>query len=209
MQSSYHSWAKVCSRKYLSAGSSARRVANIRQKLLVGKWSISRVIWPGRCRFHAGGLGDRAHPTPCLAPNVRPRTRLICRRGHNLSSKKPQTEHRRWERLPLAVPVFVRSKDGNDKELLEFATALNVSAGGALVAVRRSLPLSARVLLEIPSAPVASAASLPQASRSLQARIVWVTHADGYQLVGVKFSHALLGTNSHRPPKRRKAVSPV
>jgi hypothetical protein len=107
------------------------------------------------------------------------------------------------------VPVFVRSKDGNDKELLEFATALNVSAGGALVAVRRSLPLSARVLLEIPSAPLAFTANLPKASRSLQARIVWATHAGGYQLAGVKFSHALLGSNSHRLTKRRKAVSPV
>jgi len=52
--------------------------------------------------------------------------------------------------LPLAIPVFVRSRDEKGKEFLEFATALNVSAGGALVAVRRSLPPTAQVLLEIP-----------------------------------------------------------
>jgi len=34
----------------------------------------------------------------------------------------------------LAIPVFVRSHAEADKEFLEFATALNVSAGGMLVA---------------------------------------------------------------------------
>jgi len=127
--------------------------------------------------------------------------RIILNRG------RPQTERRKWARLPLAVPVFVRGRDRNGKELLEFATALNVSAGGALVAVRRSLPLSAQVLLEIPSAPLASTAVLPKASRNLRARTMWEAHAEDYQLVGVKFSHALLNHNSHRPAGRRKVVS--
>jgi PilZ domain len=129
--------------------------------------------------------------------------------GLNLSPRKPETDRRKWERLPLAIPIFVRSKDGNDRELLEFATALNVSAGGALVALRRSLPLSAQVLLEIPSAPLVSTSHLPKASRNLQARIVWAEHAEGYQLAGVRFSHALLSASSNPPAKRRKAVSPV
>ena len=42
------------------------------------------------------------------------------------------TERRKWARLPLAIPVFVRSRDRKGKEFLEFATALNVSAGGML-----------------------------------------------------------------------------
>lgn len=109
----------------------------------------------------------------------------------------------------MAIPVFVRSKDGNDRELLEFATALNVSAGGALVAVRRALPLSSLVLLEIPSAPLVSTTDLPKASRNLQARIMWITHAEGYQLAGVRFSHSLLGSSSVRPSKKRNVVSPV
>ena len=118
-------------------------------------------------------------------------------------------ERRKWERLPLAIPVFVRGKDGNDKDLLEFATALNICAGGALVAVRRSLPLSASVLLEIPSAPLVSATNLPKSSRNLRARIVWVKHAEGHQLLGVKFAHPLLNHNSVQPAKRRKVVSPM
>ena len=125
-----------------------------------------------------------------------------------MTRKKTESEHRVWPRLPLAIPVFVHSKDGNGKELLEFATALNVSAGGALVAVRRSLPLSSQVLLEIPSAPLVSTATLPKAARNLRARCVWVSHAEGYQLVGLKFSNSLLSPNSGRATKSRKVVSP-
>src|SRR5215467_485134 len=108
-------------------------------------------------------------------------------KGLRLIRKRPETERRRWSRLPLAIPVFVRSKDEKGKEFLEFATALNISAGGALIAVRRSLPLATQVLLEIPSAPLAAANSLPKAARNLRARALWVTHADGYHLVGLKF----------------------
>jgi len=128
-------------------------------------------------------------------------------RGTFLNQGKLQRERRQWARLPLAIPVFVRGKDGNGKELLEFATALNVSAGGALVAVRRSLPLSSQVLLEIPSAPLVSKEDLPAAARSMRARSVWTTHADGYQLAGLKFSHALLVRRSNREAKQRKIVS--
>ena len=130
-------------------------------------------------------------------------------RGTNLSIASRQQERRKWERLPLAIPVFVRRKDGNDRELLEFATALNVSAGGALVAVRRSLPLSSQVLLEVPSAPLTSTADLPSVSRNLQARTVWATYKDGYQLAGLKFSQALLAPAPSRVLRRGKVVSSV
>ena len=121
-----------------------------------------------------------------------------------------QNERRKWARLPLAIPVFVRSRDKSGKELLEFATALNVSASGALVAVRPSLTLSAQVLLEIPCVPLASAAALPKSSRILRARILWITHAATYQLIGLRFSQPLLGHKSPRPSaRRRKVVSSV
>jgi hypothetical protein len=118
-----------------------------------------------------------------------------------------ETERRKWMRLPLAIPVFVRSRDDKGKEFLEFATALNVSAGGALVAVRRSLPQSSQVLLEIPSAPLAAAASLPKASRTLRARAVRVSHAEGYHLLGLKFSRPLLNDSAHATLPQRKLAS--
>jgi hypothetical protein len=126
-----------------------------------------------------------------------------------LKRRSPENQDRKWPRLPLAIPIFVRSRDEDGKELLEFATALNISAGGALVAVRRSLPLSAQVLLEIPSAPLISGNSFPKASRILRARTVRVTHVDGYHLLGLKFSHPLVGARSDKQVTRRKVTSPV
>ena len=126
-----------------------------------------------------------------------------------MSRLKPETERRRWIRLPLAIPVFVRSRDESGKEFLEFATALNVSPGGALLALRRPLPLTAKLSLEIPSAPLASAIQLRKVARNLQARILRSSYAEGYHLLGIKFSRALL---NHLPPKSmfsRKVVSSV
>lgn len=121
--------------------------------------------------------------------------------------RRPEKERRKWTRLPLAIPVFVRSRDEKGKEFLEFATALNISAGGALVAVRRSLPKTAQVLLEIPSAPLAATASLPRAARTLRARATRITHAEGYHLLGLKFSRPLLNGSSPARSRRGKLTS--
>jgi c-di-GMP-binding flagellar brake protein YcgR len=140
---------------------------------------------------------------------VREKNELSRIQGAKLIRKRPEIERRRWSRLPLAIPVFVRSKDEKGKEFLEFATALNISAGGALIAVRRALPLATQVLLEIPSAPLVAATSLPKASRTLRARTLRVAHAEGYHLVGLKFSHPLLNESPSESPSRRKVDSPL
>jgi hypothetical protein len=125
----------------------------------------------------------------------------------------PETERRKWSRLSLAIPVFVRSRGENGKDFLEFATAVNISAGGALVAVRRSLPLPAQVLLEIPSPPAPALALQHSSSRILRARTLRVTHAEGYHLVGLKFLRPIThdGVNGKVTGKavRRKVLSLV
>jgi len=70
-------------------------------------------------------------------------------------------------------------------------TAINISPGGVLVAVRRSLPKSAPVSLEIPSAPIGPANGLRTSSQIMQAKAVWVTHLDDYHLLGLKFARPL------------------
>ena len=103
----------------------------------------------------------------------------------------PTAERRRWPRLPLAIPVFVRSQAEAHKEFLEFATALNVSAGGMLVAVRRSIPSAAQVSLEIPSAPIGALADLSNVTRNLHARVLRSNPGEGYNLIGLKFLRPL------------------
>ncbi len=125
-------------------------------------------------------------------------------RIRSLAQQNPQ-ERRQWPRLPLAIPIFVRSKDEKGKDFLEFATAMNVSAGGALVAVRRSLPHSTEVLLEIPTAPFLAAKGRGQTAKNMRARAVRVEHADGYQLVGLRFTRPLSKRVARVSPKRRKA----
>lgn len=113
------------------------------------------------------------------------------------------TERRKWARLPLAIPVFVRSRDAKGKEFLEFATALNVSAGGMLIAIRRVLPPIAQLRLEIPSAPVIAMAPLPQAARTLHAKTLRTSSAEGYYLLGIKFSRPLAVGNRPRARERK------
>ena len=125
-----------------------------------------------------------------------------------MNGARAGNERRKWARLPLAIPVFVRSRDGKGKEFLEFATALNVSAGGMLVAIRRILPAIAQIRLEIPSAPVAALALLPRASRTLRARALRTTPADGYYLLGLKFARPLL-VSSNAQSRRRKIAPAV
>jgi hypothetical protein len=129
--------------------------------------------------------------------------------GVCVNAKRMRAERRKWTRLPLAIPVFVRSRDDKGKEFLEFATALNVSAGGMLLAVRRLLRPSAPISLEIPSAPLAALASQPSASRNLRAKALRMTHADGYHLMGLKFLRPLLGPPVVSRVRRRKIASAV
>jgi hypothetical protein len=111
----------------------------------------------------------------------------------------------------LAIPVFVRSRLDRDKEFLEFATALNVSAGGMLIALRHSLPAETEISLEIPSAPLSDSALLPVTTRALRATVLRTQLGHTFHLVGLKFSQPLLKTSlksgSVRSRKRERLSS--
>jgi c-di-GMP-binding flagellar brake protein YcgR len=118
--------------------------------------------------------------------------------------KRPVTERRKWPRLPLAIPIFVRGRLQQDREFLEFATALNVSGGGMLVALRHSLPPESEVCLEIPSAPLVALHSLPKGARTLRAKVLRTSHADSYNLVGLRFVRPLIESSVKTATQRRK-----
>ncbi len=143
----------------------------------------------------------------CLATKVRQVANDSQERGITLARGQLGSERREWPRLPLAIPVFVRSRDQMGKDFLEFATALNVSAGGALVAVHRSLKPAAQVSLEIPSAPLAASAPVQKNSRILRGKIVRVTHAEGYHLLGLKFLRPMVNPATPQTESRRKVTS--
>lgn len=104
-------------------------------------------------------------------------------------------ERRKNERIPLAIPVFVRGKDSEGKQFLEFATLLNISTGGALLAIRTNAARSSTLSLEIPSAPPPRVA--PHAVRRLAARLVWATSLDNYRICGIKFKTPVVTRKVH------------
>jgi hypothetical protein len=116
---------------------------------------------------------------------------MFLRQGAHVVEQS-DADRRRWERLPVAIPVFLRVANTDGSEVVEFATALNISAGGALVAVRRPFPDSSRVSIEIPSAPIPQSTGLPDSVRNLKARLVRVTHSERCHLLGLKFSRPLI-----------------
>lgn len=100
-------------------------------------------------------------------------------------------ERRRWGRLPLAVPVFVRGGNGQGAQFLEFATALNISAGGVLLALRHHLPRHSQVTVEIPSAPLPEVKPPMRYVRILRGRTVRVAHSERCYLVGLRFNQPI------------------
>ncbi len=101
-------------------------------------------------------------------------------------------ERRNSQRLPLAIPLFLRGVEQGGREFLDFTVAFNVSAGGALVASRRSIPQSTRISLEIPSAPWFRLKVPTDSVRSLKARVVRVTKQGPYNLCAVRFARPLV-----------------
>jgi hypothetical protein len=100
-------------------------------------------------------------------------------------------ERRGWERLPISIPFFVRGKSANGEEFLEFATALNLSAGGVLLAARRYMDPGSEITLEIPVA-LANKAQLPRSVSLLQATVLRCTADRQYFLLGIQFREPLL-----------------
>jgi c-di-GMP-binding flagellar brake protein YcgR len=101
-------------------------------------------------------------------------------------------EKRRWQRLPIPVPMFIRGVDGQGKGFLEFSTTLNISTGGALLVSRRQLPSSSKVSLQIPTPPFPKQVSSQFSVQKLKARVVRVKNADGYYFSGLEFSRPLV-----------------
>lgn len=100
-------------------------------------------------------------------------------------------ERRDWDRLPISIPFFVRGRKAGGEEFLEFATALNLSAGGLLLATRRYLEPGTQLSLEVPVALV-NKAQLPRSVSLLHATVLRCTPDRQYFLLGLRFEEPLI-----------------
>jgi PilZ domain-containing protein len=103
---------------------------------------------------------------------------------------------RRWDRLPIAIPVFVRGSDETGKKFVEFATAANLNAGGMLLLTRRALPTGLVVTLEIPTPAPYTQAPGQEAKNALSATVLYESYSEGYHQCGLEFTHPLLAEST-------------
>jgi hypothetical protein len=115
----------------------------------------------------------------------------VLEQGVPVEQRRRGKERRVSQRLPLAVPIFARGFDERGKEFLEFTTTLNISATGALLAMRRYLPPDTSISLEIPAAPLPRLESRPQMVRTLQAHVVRVVRSEPSYLWALSFNHPI------------------
>jgi hypothetical protein len=118
------------------------------------------------------------------------------RKGCSTTAKRGPTatsdrERRRWERLPLGIPVFVSATDAYGSNFLEFSNLLNVSRGGALLATRKHLRRDSRVLLQFPSPAFVTSMTPVATVRDIDAVVVRIDSSEGSNICGLRFVRPL------------------
>ena len=104
-------------------------------------------------------------------------------------------ERRRWDRLPICVPMFVRWTDKQKRKIVEFASALNIGAGGVLLAMYRRAPIGTNLSIQIPSATNANEVPLSGSVSYLIAEVLRVEDRDKAHLVAARFAVPLVTTS--------------
>ena len=105
-------------------------------------------------------------------------------------------DRRHWQRLPLRIPVFVQQRGSNPPAPMEFAAALNISAGGALLHTKTFFPVNSTVIVRVPLSP---ALGQEHREQQIQAKILrFEARQTGFD-VAVEFSHSLIRSEPISP----------
>jgi PilZ domain len=96
-------------------------------------------------------------------------------------------ERRRYQRIHLQVPLFIRGKDAHGEQFMELAKTLDISALGAFVASPRPLATNGFITLTIPAPSITSSGLVPAGMAPIQARVKRQQEAGDVYLVGLEF----------------------
>ena len=111
---------------------------------------------------------------------------------HRAGLKTLYEERRRFQRIHLQVPLFVRGKDAQGHPFLELAKALDISALGALITCPKAVSLGDFVTLTVPAPSITSSALVPAGMPPIQARVRRQHEAGDIYLIGVEFVKPLM-----------------
>ena len=96
-------------------------------------------------------------------------------------------ERRRFQRIRLQVPLFVRGKDAQGEQFLDLAKTLDISGLGAFLTCPRPLRVNDIITLTIPAPSITSTGLVPAGMPPIQARVKRQQEAGDVYLVGVEF----------------------
>jgi PilZ domain len=106
---------------------------------------------------------------------------------HKLIMSPLYEERRRFQRIHLQVPMFIRGKDAHAEQFLELAKTLDVSGLGAFLTSPRSLSVDEIITLTIPAPSITSTGLIPAGMPPIQARVKRLQQAGDVYLIGVEF----------------------
>lgn len=101
-------------------------------------------------------------------------------------------ERRRFQRIHLQIPLFIRGRDVHGEQFMELAKTLDISALGAFLTCPRALAVGDFVTLTIPAPSITSSGLVPAGMAPIQARVKRQQEAGDVHLVGVEFLKPIL-----------------
>jgi len=96
-------------------------------------------------------------------------------------------ERRRYQRIRLQIPLFIRGKDAQGEQFMELAKTLDISSIGAFLASPRPLVVGGFVTLTIPAPSITSSGLVPAGMAPIQGKIRRQQEAGDVYLIGVEF----------------------
>jgi len=101
------------------------------------------------------------------------------------------SKQRRFPRIRLQVPIFLRGQDASGVDFVELTKTLNISASGACIASTHLLRLDQLVHITIPTPSPASSGLVPNETPPITARVLRQQAAGELRLFGIEFSKPL------------------
>lgn len=101
------------------------------------------------------------------------------------------TKQRRFPRIRLQVPVFLRGQDASGVDFVELTKTLNISAFGACIASSHVLRTDQMIQLTIPTPAPASSGLVPNETPPITAKVLRQQSVGDLRLFGLEFLRGL------------------